>query len=199
MTETELLRGHTRVVRASVAVVSQVGPNDLDRPTPCGDWTVADLLAHMTLQHDGFAAAAAGNGGDPALWEVRPLGHDPVGAYIAAAERVVTAFGQEGVLEREFALPEISPITTFPGTLAVGFHLIDYVVHGWDVARALDVPFALDPDLEETALRIAMSVPDGPGRGQPGAAFGPATQVVDPAPVLDRIVAHLGRSPTWPG
>ncbi|MBA3338951.1 MAG: TIGR03086 family protein [Geodermatophilaceae bacterium] len=199
MTETDLVRGHARVVRASVAVVSQLRSDDLDRPTPCGNWRLADLLAHMTVQHDGFAAAAAGNGGDPALWAVHPLGDDPVASYTAAAERVVSAFAQPGVLEREFALPEISPITTFSGTLAIGFHFIDYVVHGWDVARAVDVPFSLDADLEEIALRIAMSVPDGPGRAQPDGAFGPGKPVVDAAPVLDRIVAHLGRSPTWSG
>lgn len=189
---------HARAVRTSVSVVSQVGAEDLDRPTPCGDWTLGDLLAHMTVQHAGFAAAAAGNGGDLSLWDVQPLGPDPAGAYAAAAGRVVTAFAQEGVLERELALPEISPLTTFPGRQAIGFHLIDYVVHGWDVARSIDVPFTLDPELLETALRIAQSVPDGPQRRQPGAAFAPGVATADDLPVLDRIVALLGRSPTWP-
>jgi uncharacterized protein (TIGR03083 family) len=45
-----------RAVRASVQVVSQASAADLARPTPCADWTLADLLAHMTAQHNGFAA-----------------------------------------------------------------------------------------------------------------------------------------------
>jgi uncharacterized protein (TIGR03086 family) len=198
MTEPDLLDLHARAVRASVAVVSRVHTNDLARATPCGNWNLGDLLAHMTVQHDGFAAASAGNGGDVSLWAVQPLGPDPVGAYAAGAGRVLTAFAQDGVLEREFALPEISPLTTFPGKQAIRFHLVDYVVHGWDVARSLDVGFTLDQELLDRALQIALAVPDGPERGQPGAAFEPAQPTSDDAPMLDRIVARLGRSPTWP-
>jgi len=197
MTEPDLLDLHARAVRASVAVVSRVHTNDLARATPCGNWNLGYLLAHMTVQHDGFAAASAGNGGDVSLWAVQPLGPDPVGAYAAGAGRVLTAFAQDGVLEREFALPEISPLTTFPGKQAIRFHLVDYVVHGWDVARTIDVPLSLDPDVLETALGIAQAVPDGPERGQPGAAFAPGVATADHNPILERIVARLGRDPAW--
>src|SRR3954451_6585076 len=104
----ELLGHHRATVRASIAIVSQVQADDLGRATPCAGWTLADLLAHMTAQHRGFAAASAGRGADPAVWRPGPVGADPVSAYLAAAERVVTAFAQEGVLERSFVLPEIS-------------------------------------------------------------------------------------------
>lgn len=199
MTSTDLRDLHARAVRASVSVVSQVDVSrDLDLATPCENWTLSGLLAHMTVQHDGFAAAAAGNGGDLALWAVRPLDADPIGTYAAAADRVIAAFAEDDVLEQEFALPEISPLTTFPGRQAIGFHLIDYVVHGWDVARTIDVPLALDPDVLETGWVIARSVPDGPERLRFGAAFAPGQAAADDAAMLDRIVAYLGRPPTWP-
>ena len=51
-------------VNASVALLAGVGPADLARPTPCPEWTLRGLLTHMTTQHYGFAAAAAGDGGD---------------------------------------------------------------------------------------------------------------------------------------
>src|SRR5580704_13953945 len=95
-----------RAVRASVQVVSQAGAADLARPTPCSDWTLGELLAHMTAQHNGFAAAAAGDGGDLSRWQPGPPAADPVQEYAAAAGRVLAAFGAHGVLDREFALAE---------------------------------------------------------------------------------------------
>jgi uncharacterized protein (TIGR03086 family) len=72
------------------------------------------------------------------------------------------------------------------------------VVHGWDVARSLGVPFELDPDVVQAALRIAQAVPDGERRLEPGAAFRPGLAAPPDATPLDRIVSALGRSPRWP-
>src|SRR5260370_41503654 len=74
-----------RAVRASVQIVSQARTADLARPTPCSDWTLGQLLAHMTAQHNGFAAAAAGDGADLVHWQTGAPGADPVGRYAAAA------------------------------------------------------------------------------------------------------------------
>lgn len=185
-------------MRTSVAVVSKAAPDDLGRPTPCANWTLGDLLAHMTAQHRGFAAAARGDGADLAHWEIRPLGADPAAAYAEAAEDVLAAFAEQDALKRAFALPEFGPGATFRGSRAIGFHFIDYVVHAWDVARTLGLPFDLDDDLGEDALRIASAVPGGDYRLGPGAAFRPVLPVPDDASTLDRILTVLGRSPDWP-
>ncbi len=186
-----------RAVRASVAVASRAGDGDMARATPCGDWTLAQLLAHMALQHDGFAAAAAGNGADPSVWRSRPPSADPVADYAAAADRVLRAFGADGVLARRFSLPEIATGATFPARMAIGFHFIDYVVHGWDVARALGLDYELEPDLLDAALVIAEAVPDGETRLRAGAAFAPRVAAPEGATPLGQIVALLGRRPGW--
>lgn len=186
-----------RAVRATVAVVGRISRGDLDRSTPCATWNLGELLAHMTTQHDGFAAAAAGGGADPAAWESHSA-DDPVSAYADAAERVIAAFAENGVIDRKFALPEISTDVEFPAAQAISFHFVDYVVHGWDVARALGVPYDLDPDLLAPALEIALAVPGGERRLQPGAAFAPGRDASADAGPLDRIVSTLGRSATWP-
>lgn len=187
-----------RAVRLSVAVVTKVAPGDLGRATPCAEWTLGDLIAHMTAQHHGFAAAARGHGDDPGVWAPGPLGGDPVAAYVAAADDVLAAFAASGVPERTFALPEFGPGAVFPGAQAIGFHLIDYVVHAWDAARALGLPLELDDDLAAAALPIAAAVPGGDYRRAPGAAFRPELPAPQEASALDRIVAMLGRSPEWP-
>lgn len=195
MLTNSLLLSHRLAVTASVEMVAKVGADDLGRPTPCSDWTLADLLAHMTAQHHGFAAAAEGRGADPAAWRPRPSA-DPVADYVAAADLLLAAFAEDGVAEREFVLPEFG--AAYPAEQAVTFHLIDYVVHGWDVARAIDIPYELNPDVVEPALRIATSVPDGPARLEPGAPFAPGLPVDPDATPLDRILSALGRAPSWP-
>ncbi|TQS27758.1 TIGR03086 family metal-binding protein [Microbispora sp. KK1-11] len=183
-----------RAVQASVEVVAEVRPGDLERPTPCAGWTLADLLAHMTAQHLGFAAAAEGRGADPDVWRERP-GPDPVWAYAAAAERVITAFAAEGVLDRGFVLPEVGVDAPFPAVHAIGFHFIDYLVHGWDVARALGIAYEPAPDLAKAAWPIALAVPDGDYRERPGAAFAPSVPAAPDASRFDQILARLGRTP----
>ena len=143
-----------RAARASVRVVSQASVADLARPTPCADWRLAELLAHMTAQHNGFAAAAAGDGGDLVHWQT--------GAPVA--ERVIAAFAAAVVPAREFVLPEISPELRFPAVVAIGFHFVDYVVHGWDVARTLGRDYDLEPGVLAAAVAIARAVPDGERR-----------------------------------
>jgi uncharacterized protein (TIGR03086 family) len=184
----ELLSCDARAVRASVTVVNRISRSDLSRPTPCDGWDLGALLAHMTVQHRGFAAAAAGHGGDPGLWVPGPLGDDPVGAYAEAAEAVIDAFAG---FEADLLLPEIAP-TPIPRRVAIGFHLVDYVVHGWDVASALGVEYELPDDVLAAALPIAEAVPQGAGRLEPGAAFAPALPDPGGSP-LDRILALLGR------
>ncbi|MFE3451608.1 TIGR03086 family metal-binding protein [Nonomuraea sp. NPDC059194] len=184
-----------RAVLAGVEVVARATSEDLGRPTPCAGWTLADLLAHMTAQHRGFAAAARGEGADLAAWRLPPADDDLLMSYGQAARHVIDAFAQDGVLERGFTLPEFGPGTVFPGARAIGFHFIDYVVHGWDVATALGIGYAVEDDLVEAAWPIAQAVPDDERRLTPGSAFRPGLAVPQDATRFDRILAMLGRSP----
>lgn len=185
---------------ASVGAVNAVTRNDLARPTPCAGWDLATLLAHMTVQHRGFAAAARG-GTDLDVWDpatvADAVASDPAGTYSAAANDVLNAFEADGVLDATFALPEFGPGATFPAAMAIGFHFVDYVVHGWDVARSIGAAFELPHDVIEAVLPIAFAVPDGEFRTEEGSPFRRAVAVDDAASGMDRILAHLGRSPVW--
>jgi uncharacterized protein (TIGR03086 family) len=198
MNQAEVTELDARAVRATVALVNQVTDAELGLPTPCGDWNLGQLLAHMTAQHHGFAASARGGAQDLADWQPGPPAADPVKAYAEAAEEVLAAFAEDGVIDRPFALPEILPNVTFPGKQAISFHLVDYTVHGWDVARSLGVDFTLDQAVLEASRQVAAIVPGGDYRTQPNAAFAPVVNAPGGAGLLDQIVAMLGRSPSWP-
>ena len=186
---------------ASVDVVAAVTPDDLGRPTPCAGWNLADLLAHMTVQHRGFAAAARGGGADLSVWQpasvVDAVAADPASTYAAAAAEVVEAFTADGVLDATVTLPEFGPGAAFPGALAIGFHFVDYVVHGWDGVRTIGTPFEPPAEVVGAVLPLALAVPDGKTRTIPGAAFGTAMTANDAAEDFDRILCYLGRSPAW--
>jgi uncharacterized protein (TIGR03086 family) len=192
---------HRTAVLSSVDVVGAITPDDLGRQTPCAGWNLADLLAHMTVQHHGFAAAARGRGADLAVWDrtavADAVAADPAGTYAAAAADVLEAFAADGVLDATFALPEFGPGATLPGSLAICAHFVDYVAHGWDVARTLGARFELPADVVAAALPLALIVPDDESRVTEGAPFGPAVPATETASDLDRMLRHLGRSPNW--
>jgi uncharacterized protein (TIGR03086 family) len=201
LTTLDTLPLHRTAVLASVGIVDTVRPDDLARPTPCAGWNLGDLLAHMTVQHHGFAAAARGDGADLRRWDPATVSEavaaDPAQAYAAAAADVLDAFATDGVLDAAFALPEFGSGATFPGSMAVGFHFVDYVVHGWDVARTLGVDYELPDEVIAAALPLALAVPDGEFRDDEGSPFRRAVATDGEVRDLDRILAHLGRSPAW--
>src|SRR6201987_3793366 len=130
LTNNDLHSFHRTAVLASVDIVDGVNRDQLQRPTPCDGWNLGQLLAHMTVQHRGFAAAARGDGADLALWDASSVADavaaDPAGPYAAAAADVLEAFAADGVLGASFALPEFGPGAAFPGEQAIGFHFVDY-------------------------------------------------------------------------
>jgi uncharacterized protein (TIGR03086 family) len=191
---------HRIAVLKSIDIVNCVEPAQFDRPTPCQRWNLLDLLAHMTVQHRGFAAVARGSGADPGIWRVgtvtEAVRRDPGGAYSEAAHDVLEAFAADGSTEASFALPEFGDGAVFPGVMAMGFHFVDYVVHGWDVAASLGVEYELPTAVVEAVLPLVLAVPGGDFRTMAEAAFAPALETRG-GDDFERVLAHLGRNPRW--
>lgn len=192
-----MLELHGRAMRHSVVVVSQIHDDQWTVPTPCAGWTLRDLLTHMTTENHGFAAAARGETTSRDAWTDRSTGDDPRRDYAVSADEVVTAFADAAP---EFWLPNISETFRFPATQAIGFHLLDYVVHTWDVAASLGRTVALEDDLVAAAQEIAdRDVPDNERRHRPNAGFRPPVKVPGETTPLAHLLAFLGRDPEWPG
>ncbi|GAA1715309.1 TIGR03086 family metal-binding protein [Fodinicola feengrottensis] len=195
-TQVDLVALDAQAVRTSIDLVSHLTHADLAAPTPCGEWTLRELLSHMIAQHNGFASAAEG-GTDPRAWAQRPLSDHPIEEYRASAERLMAAFAAENILEKRFALPEINPAATLTAAIGICAHFIDYVVHSWDVAKTLGRPVEFEAELLKVGVTVAQTVPSGAARLSPDAAFGPEVTWSGGSD-LDHIVALLGRSPHWP-
>jgi uncharacterized protein (TIGR03086 family) len=184
-------------VREAVRVVDLARERDWERDTPCAGWTLRRLVAHMTAQHRGFAAAARGAGGETAHWRETEGGREPALTHREAAADVLAAFAEPGVPEREFTLAELGG--SFAGRRAIGFHLVDYVVHAWDVAATLGTGLDLPDEVLGSALAVARRVPTDPAVRGPGFAFAPALDVPDGAEPLRETLRLLGRAPErWP-
>jgi uncharacterized protein (TIGR03086 family) len=192
----DLVRFHRSVMESSVAIVDHVTVRDLERPTPCIGWTLRHLLAHMVGQNCGFAAAADGHGHDRGVFADRPVSDLPASDYATSAGRVIEAFGVPAVIEGSMYLPEVRGGMTFPASTAIGFHLVDYVAHGWDVAKSLGIAAELDREALQLALRVAEAVPAEAQTLDDRTPFRPSVPTTS-TQMLDRIVAALGRSPDW--
>jgi uncharacterized protein (TIGR03086 family) len=192
----ELVELDRRAVNESVDVVNSIRTVDLARATPCEGWLLGDLLRHMIAQHNGFAAAAEGAPADLSAWVAQPTGPEPATEYSVAAARVVDAFARHDP-DRGFWLPEIRDGGPFPAAMAIGFHLVDYVVHTWDVAASTGVEVTFDDDLVSAALNVAERVPVGAAREIDGAAFKQVLPIPAGSSAFARLLLLLGRDPAW--
>jgi uncharacterized protein (TIGR03086 family) len=195
---TDVVAMNRRAVERSVEIVDAVTATQLGLPTPCAGWSLGDLLGHMIAQHRGFAAAAAGNVDDERVWQMQPVSDRPAAAYRDAARAATDAFAGDGVLSQDFWLPEIRDGGPFPAHVAIGFHLLDYVVHGWDVAASIGAKADYPSDLVEAALALAELVPAAASRQQPNSSFGPALPADHEPTPMEALLLTLGRDPFWP-
>ncbi|QXJ25106.1 TIGR03086 family protein [Actinomadura graeca] len=175
-----------------LSTVAQVRPDQLTLATPCPDWTLHGLLRHQVSQDQGFAAAARGDGARLRNWRNGDLGTDPLAAAKTSADLVTTAFAGASP-DQEFILPELLDSGGFPAALAISFHFVDLVVHAWDVATTIQVPWEPSEELVTASLKVAAIVPTD-DRG-PGTAFDEQVPVPDDTAPQNRLLALLGRTP----
>jgi uncharacterized protein (TIGR03086 family) len=182
-----------KVLDETQRVVDGIDPSQLDEPTPCDQWTVRDVLNHITAGGDIFAIAATdGKVPDDKLGELMTadnLGADFKGAFRAAAGRASKAFEEPGVLDKVITLP----FGEMPAGAAIQIAIFDLTTHAWDLASATGQSTALDPEVLGAALEIAKGLLSDDFRA--AGMFGPRVQVADDAPAQDRLAAFTGRTP----
>ena len=162
----------------------------LSMPTPCSDWDLGALIAHLD---DSLAAlheaVEAGHVGLEIPVPV-PRPADPAGTVRALrdrAGRVLGAWVNAGG-------PGTVTVAGSPLTAEVvaTAGAVEVTVHGWDVATACGLDHPIPPSLAADLLRflpLLVTDADRPAR------FAPPVAIPLHATPPDRLLAHLGRRP----
>ena len=111
---------------------------------------------------------------------------DPVGAYRGPQPRCRPPSVSLEVLERIFR----GPLGAATGAERLQIRLYDLLAHGWDLAQATGHPAELPEDLAEQSVAFAQAQLTEQARA---GRFGLAQRIAEHAPVIERLVAFLGR------
>ena len=163
-------------------VVGNLTADDLDRPTPCSEFTVRGVLEHMIGGATLFAAAYRGE--TPA----EPDLTDVLAGFGPALQNLFGALSAPGALEQKIA----APFGEVPGEGFARYIALDGLVHGWDLATATGQPYnppdELVGEIEAYAREAVDSLRDGD-------AFSAAVEAAPDATPIERLAAYTGRRP----
>jgi uncharacterized protein (TIGR03086 family) len=196
-----------RAVALTGTAIDGVEPSQLHDPTPCG-MDVRELQEHLVMVLR--RVACAGRGQSPWEWPIDAADVDDNGfadAWQAAAADVDAAWADDALLER----PTELPWGTFSGAEVQGVYTNELTVHTWDLAKGTgqapawdDAVVAVSDAVIHAQLPMADRAPMWEaakatlpsGVEWTGDPFGPAVDVPDDAPAIDRLVAWNGRDPS---
>ena len=198
----------TRALDLAATTVAGVRQDQLDLPTPCDEFDVHGLLAHLVFVAE--RVASFGRGIHPKDGPV-PNADRPfeawASAFRAAADDVAVAWADDALLARDIVLPW----TTMTGSFALATYTAEITTHTWDLATATDQAVVWDDDVVAiglAAMRLELPIADrtpiwaaakaswpagGPAWVDP---FANAVDVDGDAPLVEQLVAWCGRTPT---
>lgn len=168
--------------------MQQVKADQWHDPTPCSEWDVHALVNHIVNEARWVDPLLAGKTleevGDSLDGDL--LGEDPVASWNAARDEELAA------VESLTALEQMVHVSW--GQISASEYLtqvlIDHVVHGWDLARAIGADEQLSPELVEFCLEVAR--PMEPMLRSSG-RFGDKVEVADGAGAQAELLGILGR------
>jgi uncharacterized protein (TIGR03086 family) len=160
-----------------------------DSPSPCAAWRARDVLEHVIGFHDVLLLRPLG------LKPERPR-DDPRRRWQLTYHRVQEAIGRRELFERVIEVPAIekNPATRLDAGKLVPLLTRDVLVHTWDLARAVGADDSLDP----TWCAIFLDeLPADLGALNASGMFAAPIVISDRADTQSRLLARLGRDPSW--
>jgi uncharacterized protein (TIGR03086 family) len=174
---------HREVAAAFGGLVA--GTRDWRAPAPVAGWTARDVVDHLVTWFPGFLA-----GGGVDLPAGPPVGDDPQAAWRHHADAVQDLLDQRG--EESFTHPVAGSHRL--ADAVDRFYTADVFMHTWDLARATGQEVRLDPVFAGTLLEGMRPIED---LLRSSGQYGAPVPVADDAPVVDRLMAFIGRDPGW--
>ena len=178
------------MLRAAVAGVPADG---WQRPTPCAEWNVTQVLRHAALDQRVWAATAAGiqmPGEDP-FAPSGQLDSEPLAYADAALDASAPAWTAIG--EDSGPVPTPLPQGPMAPAVAAGAAALDAAIHAWDIAMATGQGSPLTRELARALAPVAHSIVE------PLRQYGAYAQSLEPSAGADdeALLRYLGRRPAW--
>jgi uncharacterized protein (TIGR03086 family) len=167
------------------------------RPTPCTEWSAAQVLQHAALDQRVWGAALAGTPlpADNPFAPSGQFGTEPV----TYADRALAESAPPWASLGQQAGPVLTPLPQgeMEPARAAGAAALDAAIHAWDIAVATGQGSPLTDELARSLRPVAEDIVE-PLRG-----FGAYARPVDPEtlgrPAGDAaaLLCYLGRRPDW--
>jgi uncharacterized protein (TIGR03086 family) len=186
------------VLRASLDLLQEVAirvpPGQLDNPTPCAGWTVAQVLLHAAGDQHAWASSV-GSSHPPAYNPFAPASRldSTIDDLVRPAIQAATAAWADVDPAAESVPTPLPPFPIMTPELAAATCALDAAIHAWDIAVATRQPSPLTTELAEL-LQPAADATAEPLRGFAYAPAIPGQAADGPAAALLR---YLGRDPNW--
>lgn len=166
------------------------GDSAWSAPTPCPEWTVRDLVAHVVEEELWVAPLLAGEPAEQIERRIADdvLGDDPVAAWRRSAEQARVATDDDAALAATIRLPS----GDLTGEAYLHEMFADHLIHTWDLARAVGASEVLDAELVAACADWFDSV-EAAWRAE-GVIADPVTVGTDADPQT-ALLARFGRRP----
>ena len=169
------------------ALVDRVDADQLHNDTPCADFDLHDVLDHMMVLGGSFAYAFRGEE-VPEISAPATHGYVPNDRFRATMDDLLAAVKSPGAMERTVQ----TPLGPMPGETFARLVAFDGLVHGYDIATASGVPYALPDCVVEAVDGFARQALTDDLRD--GDMFKEATTAPAGATGIEEIAAFSGRS-----
>ena len=180
---------YVAVQKQAEEIVAGVSPDQMELPTPCARWDVRHLINHLV---GGSLRHAAKINRQPLPQRSAPadftLGDLGANAALAGAA-AVACWERPGALDERHALP----YATVTGHVAREVHLLEVLLHTWDLATATGQTAKLDGALAEGYMPVAQRIIPDAIRQESGDPFGRVRRVPAGAGPYEILAAFAGR------